>query len=333
MLKRRSTPSHQQEGDRSPGYSTSDDELHVTSLAARVSPPRIRRKAARKEISTKNVERWEGAPGASPQQPDLPKGAAVEAREAQIKDNVAYFSAHFRSVLRAPPETSSSQISVEDFSALYRRHQHARGHHFVIHQHDHPVAGPHYDLRLQFSGSSSISFAIPYGMPGDPNSRRFTRSAIETRVHNISVCKFALEHRSNVLQPGMISRSCFYGSLNHPERYLVFRSHRPRPVCDQLEMFQMYAEFADVPSCPPQNHLIESASRESGSLLIWDTGHYEVLPSQRQERTTDDECSSPESDGKILAPDRTRHENEKLMAAFQSVSPSRAIKLSVGLPF
>ena len=229
MPKRRSTSSHRQDGDQPPDYSTSDDQVHVTSLAARVSPPRIRRKVARREISREisreNVERWQGAPGASPQQqqqqqqqqqhqqPDLPKVAAVEAGEAQIKDHLAYFSAHFSSVLRAPPETPSCLLSVEDFSALYCRHQHARGHHFVIHQHDHPVAGPHYDLRLQFSESSSISFAIPYGMPGDPNSRRFLRNAIETRVHNIWVCTFPVQRGWSVLKPAMISWSFLYSSL------------------------------------------------------------------------------------------------------------------------
>ena len=97
-------------------------------------------------------------------------------------------------------------------------------------------------------------------------------------------------------------------------------------------MLQMYAKIADVSSDPPKNHLIESASRESGSLLIWDTGRYEVLPSKRQERTTDDERSSPENNGKILAPDQARHENEKLIAAFQSVSRSQALKLSTRFP-
>jgi hypothetical protein len=44
------------------------------------------------------------------------------------------------------------------------------------------------DLRLQFSSSSSISFAVPKGLPGDPNSRQRGRMAIETRVHNLWVC-------------------------------------------------------------------------------------------------------------------------------------------------
>lgn len=39
------------------------------------------------------------------------------------------------------------------------------------------------DLRLQFSHSSSLSFALPYGLPGNPQSKRPTRLAVETRVH------------------------------------------------------------------------------------------------------------------------------------------------------
>lgn len=45
----------------------------------------------------------------------------------------------------------------------------------------------HYDLRLQFSETSTVSFAVPYGLPGNPNSIRPNRMAIETRVHNLWV--------------------------------------------------------------------------------------------------------------------------------------------------
>ena len=91
------------------------------------------------------------------------------------------------------------------------------------------VAGTHYDLRLQCNPTSSISFAIMYGLPGDPNSRRLNRNATETRVH------------------------CLW------------------------------------------NHLIETASYETGTMLIWDTGEYEVLPyyaEQRSSRTADSDCES-----------------------------------------
>jgi hypothetical protein len=107
----------------------------------------------------------------------------------------------------------------------------------------------HYDLRLQFSQTSTISFAIPYGLPGNPNSVRPNRMAIETRVHNL------------------------------------------------------------------WNNLIESASHATGSLLIWDTGEYEVMPYREpaRARTTDDELSDFEVD----AQDTLQTNSEKLFAGFQ----------------
>lgn len=107
----------------------------------------------------------------------------------------------------------------------------------------------HYDLRLQFSQTSTISFAIPYGLPGNPNSVRLNRMAIETRVHNL------------------------------------------------------------------WNNLIESASHATGSLVIWDTGEYEVLPYRQSAgaRTTDDELSDADSDVEV----NTQTNSEKLFAGFR----------------
>lgn len=108
----------------------------------------------------------------------------------------------------------------------------------------------HYDLRLQFSQTSTVSFAIPYGLPGNPNSVRPNRMAIETRVHNL------------------------------------------------------------------WNNLIESASHATGSLLIWDTGEYEVLPYREsiKARTTDDELSDVDLD----VEGTTETHSEKLSAGFQA---------------
>ncbi|KAM5355423.1 hypothetical protein ACJ41O_002069 [Fusarium nematophilum] len=103
------------------------------------------------------------------------------------------------------------------------------GAHFVIHQHDHPVAGTHYDLRLQINETSSASWAIMYGPPGDPNSARLNRNATETRIH------------------------CLW------------------------------------------NHLIETASSSTGSLLIWDTGTYSVLPRKSKHSPSSDPSSPPSS--------------------------------------
>ena len=112
-----------------------------------------------------------------------PTLAAVEAGEAQICNHLEYFSSHISS--SAKP---SAPLSIPAFEDLYKRNQNENGRHWVIHQHDHPVAGVHYDLRLQINETSSISWAIMYGLPGNVNSRRLNRNATETRVHNVWVC-------------------------------------------------------------------------------------------------------------------------------------------------
>jgi hypothetical protein len=117
--------------------------------------------------------------------------AAVESGEIAISDHLAVFAARLRvAVAKRDPQQphATPLLSISAWTTLYRRHQHAAGHHFVVHQHDHPVAGPHYDLRLQCSSDSALSWAIMYGLPGDPNSRRLNRNAVETRVHCLWVC-------------------------------------------------------------------------------------------------------------------------------------------------
>lgn len=65
-----------------------------------------------------------------------------------------------------------------------------------------------------------------------------------------------------------------------------------------------------------QNHLIETASRSTGSLLIWDTGEYTVLPyrvsKEPQESQSDLSSSSERSDVKNVP-----SETQKLYKAFQ----------------
>lgn len=65
----------------------------------------------------------------------------------------------------------------------------------------------------------------------------------------------------------------------------------------------------------PQNSLIESASHATGSLLIWDTGEYEVLDRHKRAAETDDDLSDV-ADREIVDP---VSENERLVQAFQSV--------------
>lgn len=63
------------------------------------------------------------------------------------------------------------------------------------------------------------------------------------------------------------------------------------------------------------NNLIESASHATGSLIIWDTGEYEVLPYRQpvEARTTDDELSDADSDVEV----NTQTNSEMLCAGFQ----------------
>jgi len=62
--------------------------------------------------------------------------------------------------------------------------------------------------------------------------------------------------------------------------------------------------------------LIESASHATGSLLIWDTGEYEVLDRlpRKNARTTDDELSDPNQAEQA----DTRTHSERLSKAFQN---------------
>ena len=156
--------------------------------------------------------------------------AAVEAGEVSVDDHVTFFSEKLLSA-RLPAVPGRPRLDHAAWLELYRRNvQGTTQRHFVVHQHDHPVAGTHYDLRLQCNATSSVSFAIMYGLPGDPNSRRLNRNATETRVHNL------------------------------------------------------------------WNHLIETASPETGTMLIWDTGEYEVLPyyTQHSSKRSDDSDSGSE---------------------------------------
>lgn len=127
-----------------------------------------------------------------------PRLSAVEAGEASVEDHFSLFSSKLLETSR-PHVPGTPRISYAAWCELYQRNLHPQGHHFVIHQHDHPIAGTHYDLRLQCNGTSSISFAIMYGLPGDANSRRLNRNAAETRVHCLWVSAKLLNDRLAVL--------------------------------------------------------------------------------------------------------------------------------------
>jgi hypothetical protein len=220
------------------------------SLVRDISPPRALKRRKLSEVSSP-VPHTEALYDAK----NGPTLAAVEAGKAKIEDHLTYFKKHLtKASRRTTPEVP--RLPVDDFANLYKNNNHQHGHHFVIHQHNHPKAGVHYDLRLQFSASSSVSWALPKGLPGDPNSKQLGRMAIETRVHNL------------------------------------------------------------------WNNLIESASLKTGSLLIWDTGTYSVLPRHPDKKempspqTTDDESDVDVKEYGQLG--NGEHENEKLIQAFKS---------------
>lgn len=221
-----------------------------SSLSRNISPPR---RAKRRKTSAALSSLPRAEPGY-----DVgidPTLAAVEAGRAKIEDHLTYFKHRLAEASRTTP-LDVPRLSIHDFASLYRSNSHQHGHHFVVHQHNHPRAGVHYDLRLQFSATSSVSWALPKGLPGNPNSRQLGRMAIETRVHNL------------------------------------------------------------------WNNLVESASMKTGSLLIWDTGTYTVLPRKKNhkdppsQQTTDDDSELENVD---LGTTRdAKYENKKLIEAFKS---------------
>ncbi|SCV32727.1 uncharacterized protein FFB14_04158 [Fusarium fujikuroi] len=178
----------------------------------------------------------------SPSQP--PTAADIESGSATVEDHLSHFKAHLsRHILTQSP------LSISSYTSLYTENfGSSAGAHFVIHQHDHPIAGTHYDLRLQINETSSASWAIMYGVPGDPQSIRLNRNATETRIH------------------------CLW------------------------------------------NHLIETASASTGSLLIWDTGTYSILPRQSKHAPTADPSSPTSSPDPSTSPTQ----QALLHAAFQS---------------
>ncbi|KAJ5757945.1 uncharacterized protein N7511_006639 [Penicillium nucicola] len=224
----------------------------LASLTVSVSPP-PKRSPSRK-IQDESITLSFNAPKSKA----TPSLAAIEAGQVQVKDHLKIISTKLSQCICPIPKQSFPQLPIADWADLYRRNERPDGRHFVIHQHDHPVAGPHYDLRLQISETSSVSWAIMYGMPGDPNSTRLNRNATETRIH------------------------CLW------------------------------------------NHLIETASHRTGSMIIWDTGEYEVLPYPMEEPSgpeTDDSRSELSDGGSVPASvplEEQKSDSAKLQEAFQN---------------
>lgn len=124
--------------------------------------------------------------------------AAVEAGRMQIDDHLEYFSGVLSRAAAASsrrtqgPDAATPLLPIPRYRALYATNAgSAGGAHFVVHQHDHPVAGTHYDLRLQINGTSSVSWAIsehpPPSPPGPPPVMDCGRRA-ECRREGFCIC-------------------------------------------------------------------------------------------------------------------------------------------------
>lgn len=188
-----------------------------SSLDAPISPPSSR---SRQEPSPQTKKRLSCAQQGSNQDEKRSNTrlAAIEAGKILVEDHLSVFSAQLKRSTKCRP---GPFLSIEGFVDLYQRNQHKHGRHFVVHQHDHPVAGVHYDLRLQISETSSISFAIMYGLPGNPNSKRLNRNATETRVHNLWVMLIVFSpldgYNLKLIFIEPFNRDCFaiYGKSAH----------------------------------------------------------------------------------------------------------------------
>jgi DNA polymerase Ligase (LigD) len=230
MKRRRSSTSTSKSFVTADSQNSASHHTPPASLRRQVSPPPLRRASTNSKSAA----------------------ALVEAGEAVVEDHVAFFASKLLNA-RKPEIVAEPRLLHDAWLDLYNRNLNDQGHHFVIHQHDHPAAGTHYDLRLQCNSTSSISFAIMYGLPGDPNSRRLNRNATETRVHNL------------------------------------------------------------------WNHLTETASTQTGTMLIWDTGEYQVLPHQKVNgrNAASDSDSDPSPSGSASITFDKLSEPEKLAHAFQ----------------
>ena len=108
-----------------------------TSLEAPISPPHGRTNV--NESTHKSRDKCCESTQSFETQPHPARDlAAIEAGEAVIREHLKYFSEHLKQAAKTSP---APPLSIPHFVQLYQRNQHIQGHHFVVHQHDHPVAG------------------------------------------------------------------------------------------------------------------------------------------------------------------------------------------------
>ncbi|KAJ0303562.1 hypothetical protein COL516b_006567 [Colletotrichum fioriniae] len=89
--------------------------------------------------------------------------AALESGAVTQPDPAAHFFTHLAQHTLNPYPAHTPHLSANvgggggGLRSLFLSHVGSkRGAHFVVHQHDHPIAGVHYDLRLQVNATSSI---------------------------------------------------------------------------------------------------------------------------------------------------------------------------------
>ncbi|KAM0262904.1 hypothetical protein ACHAQJ_001497 [Trichoderma viride] len=201
------------------------------------------------------------SPPAAARRPTAGTTAEIESGAVQVSDHLAQFTSTLSSHLRRPTSALVPRLSISRYSHLYQSCVGSpSGAHFVIHQHDHPVAGTHYDLRLQINETSSVSWAIMYGLPGDANSSRLNRNATETRIHSLW------------------ARLFFYAPFS----------------------------WSRLPN-------------KTGTLLIWDTGTYSILPRRSKHAPPEDPSSPPGSPHSSSSSNKHTPTAQSLLhAAFQT---------------
>lgn len=147
-----------------------------TSLEAPISPP----------PSTRSIKRRKTHQDDSSSPPNL---AAIEAGEARIDDHLSVFSERLSQHIRPCAVGQGDLLSIDDFKDLYRRNQHQHGRHFVVHQHDHPIAGRfcQFSLFLFFQVTRSVFFSIRsrsrVGTVGSSQSHASLRNMTKERMH------------------------------------------------------------------------------------------------------------------------------------------------------
>ncbi|RGP64083.1 ABC1 containing [Fusarium sporotrichioides] len=80
-----------------------------------------------------------------------PTTADTESGSAAVDDHLSHFKNHLSKYVISP-----AAVSIPEYTSLHTTNAGSpQGAHFVIHQHDHPIAGTHYDVRLQINETSS----------------------------------------------------------------------------------------------------------------------------------------------------------------------------------